>query len=155
MKLIQTTVADLETLFQFQTNAEGIRMAAFTAKDPNDKVAYIEKWTKIVNNPDIRMQTIWLNEKIVGSVVHFDMMNETNVSYWIDQPFWGQGIATKALQLFMTDSPKTTFFGRVAFDNYGSQKVLERCGFQRISTETGFANGRNTEIEEFIYRFDK
>jgi [ribosomal protein S5]-alanine N-acetyltransferase len=43
-------------------------------------------------------------------------------------------------------------FGRVAFDNFGSQKVLEKCGFVKIGTDKGFANARQTEIEEFIYR---
>jgi [ribosomal protein S5]-alanine N-acetyltransferase len=43
-------------------------------------------------------------------------------------------------------------FGRVAFDNYGSQKVLEKCDFIKIGRDKGFANARQTEIEEFIYK---
>ena len=43
-------------------------------------------------------------------------------------------------------------FGRVAFDNFGSQKVLEKCGFVKIGLDKGFANARQTEIEEFIYK---
>ena len=42
--------------------------------------------------------------------------------------------------------------GRVAFDNFGSQKVLEKCGFVRVGNEKGFANARNAEIGEYIYR---
>lgn len=41
--------------------------------------------------------------------------------------------------------------GRVAFDNFGSQKVLEKCGFVKIGTDKGFASVRGTEIEEFTY----
>ena len=41
--------------------------------------------------------------------------------------------------------------GRVAFDNFGSQKVLEKCGFVRVGNEKGFANAGNAEIEECIY----
>ena len=41
--------------------------------------------------------------------------------------------------------------GRVAFDNFGSQTVLEKCGFVRIGTDKGFANARNAEIEEFVF----
>jgi len=84
IELEQTTVSDLETLFIFQTDPEGIQMAAFTSKDPFDKLAYMEKWTKLVANSEIRMQTIRLEDKIVGSIIHFDMMNETNISYWIE-----------------------------------------------------------------------
>ena len=45
-------------------------------------------------------------------------------------------------------------FGRVAFDNFGSQKVLEKCNFLKIGTDKGFANARQAEIEEFIYKLD-
>ena len=89
LELTKTTRADLETLFVFQTNKDGIWMAAFTAEDPDDKVFYMEKWSKIVQNPDIRMQTIRFENEIIGSVAHFEIMEETNVSYWIDQSYCG------------------------------------------------------------------
>lgn len=149
--LSRTTTADLETLFIFQTNPEGIQMAAFTAEDPTDKKAYIEKWTKIVSNPEINMQTIRIDGQIVGSIIHFDMMDETNVSYWIDQPHWGKGIASKALTEFIKSSTKRPLFGRTAFDNIASQKVLENCGFKVVGKEKGFANARQKEIEELVY----
>ena len=41
--------------------------------------------------------------------------------------------------------------GRVAFDNYPSQKVIEKCGFIKIGKDQGFANARQAEIEEYIY----
>lgn len=154
IELSKTTAEDLQSLFVFQTNETGIAMAAFTSKDPHDKAAYIEKWTRLVANPNIRMQTIRLNQTIVGSVVHFDMMGETNVSYWIDQPHWGKGIATEALQKFVADAPKRPLVARVAFDNLGSQKVLEKSGFKVVGEEHGFANARQQEIKEFVYRLD-
>lgn len=154
IELTKTTLNDLETLFVFQTNKEGIRMAAFTAEDPDDKEFYMNKWTKIVENPNIRMQTIRFKNKIIGSIIHFDVMEETNVSYWIDQQYWGQGFATEGLKTFIKDTVKRPLFARVAYDNYGSQKVLEKCGFIKIGTDSGFANARQVEIEEFIYRFE-
>ncbi len=42
-------------------------------------------------------------------------------------------------------------YGRVAFDNYGFQRVLEKCGFVKIGKENGFANARQSEIEEYVY----
>lgn len=158
IELTKTTLEDLETLFIFQTNKDGIRMAAFTAEDPGDKEAYMKKWMKIVANPDIRMQTIRFENRIVGSVIHFnvifDAVEETHVSYWIDQQYWGKGLATEGLKSFIKDSVKRPLFARVAYDNYGSQKVLEKCGFKSIGKERGFARARNEEIEEFVYRFE-
>ncbi|HEX2899463.1 MAG TPA: GNAT family N-acetyltransferase, partial [Bacteroidia bacterium] len=121
-------------------------------KDPHDKEAYMEKWTKIVANPDIRMQTIRFENKIVGSVAHFEMMGEIHVAYWIDQQHWGKGFATEGLRLFLKDAVQRPLLARVAHDDYGSQKVLEKCGFESIGKDKGFANARNQEIEEFVYR---
>ena len=41
-------------------------------------------------------------------------------------------------------------FGLVAFDNFGSQKDLEKCNFLKIGTDKGFPNARQAEIEENI-----
>lgn len=154
LQLIKTTVTDLQTLFEFQADAIGIQMAAFTPENPGDKDFYIQKWTGIVNNPDILMQTIWVDDKITGSIVHFELFDETNVSYWIDRPLWGRGIATTALKEFLTLTNKRPLHGRVAFDNIGSQRVLEKCGFNRIAQETSFARARQAEIVEFVYRLE-
>jgi RimJ/RimL family protein N-acetyltransferase len=72
----------------------------------------------------------------------------------MDRKFWGRGIATKALKAFLSIETNRPIYGRVAFDNLGSQKVLENCGFVRVGTDRGFANARQIEIEEFIYRLD-
>ena len=66
--------------------------------------------------------------------------------------FGGQGIATTALRNFLEIEKTRPIYGRVAFDNYGSQKVLENCGFVKIGMDKGFANARQAEIEEYIYK---
>jgi len=43
-------------------------------------------------------------------------------------------------------------YGRVSFDNYGSQKVLVKNCFLKIGSDKGFANARQTDIEEYIYK---
>jgi RimJ/RimL family protein N-acetyltransferase len=150
--LTPTTPEDLPTLFHFQQNPEGIHLAAFTAKDPNDEAAYMEKYTKLLADPTINNQTIWIDGVIVGSVAKYEMEGDAEITYWIDRKFWGQGIATKALREFLKIELIRPIFGRAAFDNYGSQKVMENCGFVRIGTDRGFANARQEEIEEIIYK---
>jgi [ribosomal protein S5]-alanine N-acetyltransferase len=56
-----------------------------------------------------------------------------------------------ALKNFLKLELTRPIFGRVAFDNKGSQRVLEKCGFIKIGTDKGFANARQAEIEEYIY----
>ncbi|QWT86221.1 GNAT family N-acetyltransferase [Chryseobacterium sp. PCH239] len=154
IKLRPTVVEDLETLFQFQLDDEANHLAAFTSKDSTNKEAYIAKFTKLLADPTINNQTIIAGTVIVGSIAKFIMEDDVEITYWIDKNFWGKGIATTALKDFLTIETTRPIFGRVAFDNLGSQKVLEKCGFIKIGTDKGFANARQTEIEEFIYRHD-
>lgn len=150
--LTETEIDNLNAFFQFQLDKEGSYLAAFTPKDPYDKTAYIEKYSKHLADPDIIMRTIKVNDVIAGSIAKFIMENEAEITYWIDRKFWGQGIATIALKDFLQIVPTRPIYGRVAFDNYGSQKVLEKCGFVKTGKEKGFANARQAEIEEFIYK---
>lgn len=123
-------------------------------KDPTDKTAYINKYIKLLDDPTVNNQTILLDNIIVGSIAKFVMEGNPEITYWIDRKFWGQGIATKALKNFLDMETTRPIFGRVAFDNFGSQKVLEKRGFVKIGSDKGFANARQTEIEEFIYKLE-
>jgi len=127
-------------------------MAAFMPKDPTDKFAYINKYTNLLSDPSVNNQTIIVDGIVIGSVAKFVIDGDTEITYWIDRTFWGQGIATNALKCFLEFETARPILGRVAFDNFGSQKVLEKCGFLKIGTDKGFANARQMEIEEFIYK---
>lgn len=150
--LTKTEKDDLNSLFQFQLDEEANYLAAFTSKEPHDKIAYIEKYTRFLSDPTINMQTIKVNGEIVGSIAKFVTENDAEITYWIDGKFWRQGIGSAALQAFLKIEKVRPIYGRVAFDNYGSQKVLEKCGFIKIGKDKGFANARRSEIEEFIYK---
>lgn len=150
--LTKTVKEDLYVLFEFQLNEEAIYLAAFTPKYPTDKNAYIEKFTKHIADPNINMRTINFKDQIVGSIAKLVLEDEAEITYWIDRKFWGQGIDTSALNEFLKMEQIRPIHGRVAFDNFGSQKVLEKCGFVKIGKDKGFANARQVEIEEYIYK---
>lgn len=150
--LVETKVEDLNTLFQFQLDQEANYLAAFTAKNPNDKAAYLEKYSKHLADPTIHMRTIKLDGVIVGSIAKFMIQNEAGLTYWIDKEYWGRGIASAALHEFLKIEPARPIHASTAFDNYGSQRVLEKAGFVRVGTDKGFANARQAEIEEYLYK---
>jgi ribosomal-protein-alanine N-acetyltransferase len=154
IKFRKTEVVDLEFLFKFQLDKEAMNLAAFTPKDPTDKSAYISKYTKLLSDPTVNNQTIIIDNIIVGSIAKFEIDGQAEVTYWIDKKFWGKGIATRALEYLLTIEHTRPIIARVAFDNFGSQKVLEKCGFVKTGKDKGFANARQTEIEEFIYKLD-
>lgn len=150
--LRKTEIEDLELFFIFQLDYDANYLAAFTSKDPTDKTAYLEKYTKLLNDRTINMRTIIVDNVIAGSIAKFEMEGKAEITYWIDKKFWGKGVATKALEDFLIIENRRPIFGRVAFDNFASQKVLEKCGFVKIGKDKGFANARQTETEEFIYK---
>jgi RimJ/RimL family protein N-acetyltransferase len=150
--LRKTVASDLEAFFIFQLDKEANYLAAFTSKDPTDKTAYLHKYTKFLTDPTINMRTIVMDNIIAGSIAKFEIEGEAEITYWMDKVVWGKGVATKALKDFLTIENSRPLFGRTAFDNVGSQKVLGKCGFVKIGTDKGFANARQTEIDEFIYR---
>lgn len=152
IKLRQTEVGDLDLLFQFQLDKEGGYLAAFMPQDPSDKSVYLKKHTTLLDDPTVNSQTILLGDRIVGSIARFVMEGDAEITYWIDRQFWGKGIATEALSQFLTLETTRPLFARVAFDNFGSQKVLKKCGFVKVGSDKGFANARNAEIEEYIYK---
>ena len=154
IKLRKAIIADLDTLFEFQLDQEAGYLAAFMPKGHDDKSAYLTKYTKLFSNPEVNTQTILVGNTIVGSVAKFVMEGNAEITYWIDKKFWGKGIASNALRKFLVIEKTRPLFGRVAFDNFGSQKVLEKCGFVKIGSDKGFANARHAEIEEFIYKLD-
>lgn len=151
IKLRPTEISDLDSLFLFQLDKEGGYLAAFMPKDPSDKSAYINKYIKLLSDPTVNNQTIILDKVIVGSIAKFVMEGDAEITYWIDRKFWGKGIATKALEEFLTIETARPIIARVAFDNIGSQKVLEKCGFVKTGSDKGFANARQAVIKEFIY----
>ncbi|MGF7027812.1 MULTISPECIES: GNAT family N-acetyltransferase [Sphingobacterium] len=154
LTLRPTVYTDLEIHYQFQLDEEANYLAAFTSSSSSDKKVYLEKYAKFLNEPSINNQTILIDGTIVGSIAKFVIEGDAEITYWIDRKFWGRGIATKALKAFLSIETNRPMYGRVAFDNLGSQKVLENCGFVRVGTDRGFANASQIEIEEFIYRLD-
>jgi ribosomal-protein-alanine N-acetyltransferase len=150
--LRKTTPEDLPELFVFQQDEDAIHLAAFTPVNQGIRSAYLEKYTPFLSNPTIHMQTILADGAIIGSIAKFEIEGEAEISYWIDKKFWGKGVTSIALAEFLKLEKMRPIFGRVAFDNIGSQRVLEKCGFTKIGTDKGFANARQAEIEEYIYK---
>lgn len=155
LTLRPTTQNDLETLFKFQLDKKANYLAAFTSEDPTDKKANTEKWTRLLADERITTKTVIEDGTIVGSITKYEMNGNAEITYWIGKEFWGKGIASSALWEFLKLETTRPIYGRVAFDNIGSQKVLTNCGFTKIGTEKGFANARMKEIEEFVFELQQ
>jgi ribosomal-protein-alanine N-acetyltransferase len=150
--LRSTHPSDLASFFRFQLDPVAAHMAAFTPSVPLDETAYVAKYTRFLDDPTIHMCTIVVAGTIVGSVAKFEREGQAELTYWLDRPYWGQGIASSALRTFLQLEPTRPLVARVAGDNVGSQQVLGTNGFIQIGTARGFAAARQAEIEELIYQ---
>ncbi|HEY7273824.1 MAG TPA: GNAT family N-acetyltransferase [Actinoplanes sp.] len=146
--------SDLDALFDQMRDPESVRMAAFTTKDPDDRMAFDLHMAKVRASPDGTIQAVTVDGRLVGSIASFVVDGDTEVTYWIDRSLWGQGIASRALALLLGTVTVRPLFARAASDNLGSLRVLRKAGFVTIGTESSYANARNTEIEETILRLD-
>ena len=142
---------DLPFFFEYQLDQEANHMAAFTAKDPTNQDTFMAHWHRILADETNIVQTILFHGHVAGSVSSYEEEGRPEVTYWLGKEYWGKGIATRALREFLTQHNQTRpIYARVAKDNPGSRRVLEKCGFTVIGESKGFANARGQEIEELL-----
>jgi RimJ/RimL family protein N-acetyltransferase len=147
--------ADLDALFVRMRDPESVRMAAFTAADPDDRAAFDAHMARVRTSPGVTHRAGTVDGRLVGTIACFVIEGDTEATYGIDRAWWGQGIAGRALALLLAAVPVRPLFARVVSDNAGSLRVLRRAGFVVTGTEISFANGRKAEIEETILRLDE
>ena len=86
---------------------------------------------------------------LIGLILQQDVYRKSvEIGYWLGEPFWGMGIATKAVGLIAShafeDLGLMRIFAGVFEYNIGSMKVLERNGFQKegIAKNAVFKNDK-------------
>ena len=145
---------DIVHFFEQQLDPVARHMAAFTPADSTDWEAYATRWDKIRADASVTARTIEVDGQVAGNIVSFEYLGRREVGYWLGRAFWGRGIATAALQLFLELVPERPLFAGVVKDNEASRRVLEKCGFVITSEKKGFANARGAEVEEYVMRLE-
>ncbi len=146
--------ADLDRLFALMRDPVSVRMAAFTAADPDDRAAFDAHMARIRSRPDVTNRAVTLDGELVGSIASFVLDGDTEITYWIDRRVWGQSVATRAVALLLAEVPVRPLHARAVSDNAGSLRVLQKAGFTVVGKDTGYAAGRGAEVEETILRLD-
>ena len=145
---------DIAVFFEHQLDPLANHMAAFVTEDPTDWPAFENRWRRIMADDDIRVQTILYDGHVAGHILRYVDDGKPEVSYWIDRPLWGKGIATHALASFLELEWRRPLYARAASDNHGSIRVLQKNGFRIVDSGTGFANARRQEVLEVMLRLD-
>jgi RimJ/RimL family protein N-acetyltransferase len=132
---------DLDDLFEHQNDPEANTMAGFPARDRGAFTAY---WAQVLADDSVDKRTILAEGRIVGNIVTFERGGRREVGYWLGRRFWGRGFATKALAEFLRQVKTRPLYASTVPDNTRSQRVLEKCGFTRLSQDG-----------EVVFRIDK
>jgi RimJ/RimL family protein N-acetyltransferase len=146
---------DLAVLFAQWADPVAAHMAAFTAPDHMDRASFERRWHRLRADETVITRAIAVDGEVAGTIGSWGDPDEREVTYWIGRPHWGKGIATHALNAFLTVDPSRPLRARIAYDNVASRRVLEKCGFRVVASEQGFAQARSAEIEEFVLRLDE
>jgi RimJ/RimL family protein N-acetyltransferase len=144
------TDSDLDDIFEQMSDATSVQMAAFTAEDPNNRNVFDAHMARVMNMPDVTYRAVISDEHLVGTISSFVLDGVTEVTYWIDRSCWGQGLASRALELLLQEVSHRPLRARVASDNIGSLRVLSKAGFKPVGTEVSYAPARHAEIEETL-----
>ncbi len=142
--------SDLPVFFEHQRDPVAVHMAAFTAREPSNRAAFDAFWARILAEDAVLIRTILFQGRVAGSILKYEDEGHPEVSYWLGREFWGKGIATWALQLFLQQFTSRPVYARAAKDNLPSLRVLEKCGFTITGESAGFANARGCETPELL-----
>jgi RimJ/RimL family protein N-acetyltransferase len=63
--------SDLDALFGHMRHPEAVRMAAFTAEDPDDRTAFDAHMAKVRASPEVINRAITVDGRLVGSIASF------------------------------------------------------------------------------------
>ena len=103
------------------------------------------------------MFAVELNGSVIGMVGignKEEVDNEIEIAYFISNVYAGHGYsseAVKAVSQWALDNLKMNYLiAIVEFDNYPSQRVVEKCGFEKIGTRK-ILNSGETKAKPFFY----
>lgn len=119
--------ADEPIAFEHQADPEWAVTAAFQSRD---REAHLEHWRRIQADPRIVNRTVLVDGEVCGSLGSWvDDDGRRLVGYGYGRQFWGRGIASEALRLFLEVVADRPLYAYVATRNVGSVRVLEKSGF--------------------------
>lgn len=123
-----------------------------------DGIAFIEMATK---DDPVQVFAIDINGQAVGGIglhpqndIH---RKNAELGYWLAEPFWGNGIVTKAITEMVaygfSHFAINRIFARPFGTNLASQRVLEKAGFRLEGKfdKVLFKNGEY--LDELVYAF--
>lgn len=136
-------IEDAEALLKYASDRRVADAGLWPAhKSIADSVMVLEKM--FIPNPMIYALVLKNSNEPVGCIglvphgeEHYRVSaSDREVGYWIGYDYWGNGLMTEALKAFMAHCKKSgateSLVITTSQTNIGSQRVAEKCGFERV-----------------------
>ncbi|WP_313381463.1 GNAT family protein [Proteiniphilum saccharofermentans] len=158
-KLRDWKISDAESVVKHANNYNIAKWLTNQFPYPYDKEAaetYIN--SVLADNPQ-KVFAIEVNGEAVGSIGIFPQSDihekSAEIGYWLSEKYWGNGIMPKAIAEIVDYGFKTfdivRIYARPFSSNKGSQRVLEKAGFE-LEARLKKALYKNGEyMDELIY----
>lgn len=144
---------DLRAYHAFRSDPAAIDVAVFSTM-PSGLPAFTAGWITRLRNPEFLVRTVLVDGEIAGDVASFQQDDTPSIAYWIGREFWGRGVATEAVRQLIALIEERPLYARIAVDNVGSQRVVERNGFVHVDDGTHRSEHRGEDVAERVYRLD-
>lgn len=124
--------SDLEFFLEHEHDPETVRRSLFT---PREREAFMRHWTtRVLGDPTNLVRTVTVDGEVAGNVVSWWEEERRFVGYVLGRPFWGRGVGTEALTLFLELEKVRPLYADPFGGNTASVRLLERCGFRQVET---------------------
>ncbi|MFC0628666.1 GNAT family N-acetyltransferase [Kribbella deserti] len=123
---------DIEIFHRYESDPVASERAAFPARE-HDR--FVKHWAKIRADPSVNLRTVLVDSEVAGNIVEWEQDEQHWLGYWFGRAFWGRGVGSTALRLFLDEIPIRPLYADPAEQNVGSVRLLEKVGFQRVPPE--------------------
>lgn len=127
----------MDALFAFERDPESRTMAMVK---PRSREAFQAIWDKYFRDRSSGVsgavsRAILSDGAMCGSIGIIPRDRVLMVGYSIARPFWGKGIASRALALLLAEAPQRPLHAYAAASNVASLRVLEKNGFKVVESK--------------------
>lgn len=159
IKIRKWQLSDIDNLVQFANNKSISDKLADAFPFPYTKEFGLNFIERVSTEEPTKIFAITIDDKPIGSIGIFPATDihrkNADIAYWIAEPFWGQGIAVRAIAIIIDYAFKTFNISRIYAKPYGSNpnshKVLEKAGFELEATLKNAVFKNNEYLDELIY----
>jgi RimJ/RimL family protein N-acetyltransferase len=132
VRLRDVAEKDLKLFFEYEQDPEASRRSRFSARDRD---TFMNHWkTKVLGDPTVFVQTVTVDDIPAGNIVSWWERDRRFIGYWFGRDYWGQGVGTTSLRLFLRREKIRPLYADPYIGNTASVRLLEKCGFRRVST---------------------